>query len=307
MIPVAGVVQRPYRGVNRTAVGNVGFRTLFVSLQPNSLTVPDDMPPSLNIVLIGHSHVYAIWDAISAMRTDGAWPEDALLSFVPLKEKIYEPFLLSSPESRSDKIVINPRIVTDFRMFCAKPAKRMVVFTMLGGNQHNVISLANSGQPFDFVLDGFPEPVGGEAVDLVPAGVIRDLLLTTTRRYALAMEWLRTETTAPIFHLESPPPNPSNAHIAEHAGVLHDHFSRYGVASPTLRMKCWRLHSEIFRETCARSGIAFVPVPPESQDSNGFMVEKGWYIDPMHGNQWYGERVLRQMLALAGAGSIVER
>lgn len=264
----------------------------------------DDATPSLNIVFIGHSHVYAIWDAILAMRAAGAWPEDTLLSFIPLKERIYEPFLISGQEERSAEIVINPRIVADFRMFCAKPAKRTVIFTLLGGNQHNVISLANSGPPFDFILDSFPEPVSGAGVDLIPTGVIRDILLTTTRRYTFAMEWFRSETTAPIFHLESPPPNPSNTHIAGHAGPLQDHFLRYGVTSPALRMKCWRLHSKIFQEACVRSSINFVPAPPETQDPAGFMVEQGWYSDPMHGNQWYGEHVLRQMLSLAGVKDI---
>jgi hypothetical protein len=64
-----------------------------------------------------------------------------------------------------------------------------------------------------------------------------------------------------------------------------------------LRYKIWRLHSRIVAERCSELGIAFLPAPRETQDAQGFLRPE-FAGDATHGNEAYGEAVIRQLEAL---------
>lgn len=243
------------------------------------------------IVVIGHSHSSAIVDAAKARERRGALRPDHPLRFVLAAWSRDDPGAFVSRDPSSPGGTFNPALLDDFRSVITDTA---LVFVTFGGATHNGIGLCNYPPPYDFVLDD--EPDGTDlSKKIVPASLIEYLIRRYARPYLDATIALRALTDRPICHIESPPPIRSENHIRRHAGGFRERVDQYGVAPPALRRKLWRLHSRIFRQTCAGAGIDFLPAPAASMDADGFLLKEGWARDPTHGNSWYGEHVVRQI------------
>src|SRR5439155_25855688 len=110
---------------------------------------------------------------------------------------------------------------------------------------------------------------------------------------------LRSRTTSPLIHLESPPPIPSEKHIRAYPSFYEAKIGQRGVAPAVLRYKLWRLHSSLVQEYCRALDITFLPVPPEVQDEERMLCERAWTDDPTHGNAYYGRCVFRQLARIS--------
>ncbi|TPE52750.1 hypothetical protein [Amaricoccus solimangrovi] len=170
------------------------------------------------------------------------------------------------------------------------------IFSLIGGNGHNVFGLVYPVQPFDFHHPDHPERPPAAGAWIIPYEQVWDSVM---RRSLTRINELRAFVAAfpgRVIHLESPPPIPSQkwltAQLAERmasAGIPD-----YEVAAPSVRYKLWRVNSAIFRQECARHGIPFIPAPTEACDAEGFLLRRFW-ADPTHANAKYGALLLRQM------------
>jgi hypothetical protein len=74
------------------------------------------------------------------------------------------------------------------------------------------------------------------------------------------------------------------------------------VAGAGLRWRMWRLTSQLLRAEVAALGGIFLPVPAEACDQEGFL-RLDHAADPTHGNEAYGELLIRAIEDCGGAAS----
>lgn len=240
-----------------------------------SINIPEKLA---RCVIIGHSHSVAIQSALKH-RGVTAGPQ-----FLNLHEPQWAAALTDSGSGvLSDLLVGAPAI-----------------FSCIGGNGHNVIGLLDHPRPFDFVLEDEPDLTLMPDRELVPAAIVRDVIQQFIRPRLGELARVREcAPTAALFHLESPPPVPSEEHIARYPGIFRTQLETNSRVAPRLlRYKLWRTHCKLFQEACAEHDVTLIPVPAETRDEEGFLAAPYWNPDPTHGNAAYGERVLRQIFAV---------
>ena len=242
------------------------------------------------ILVIGQSHVAAIRSAAKARRE--ADPDRPRTRVIHTLEPQYAPEMIGE----GDDAACNPALAEAIRDQIARHAP--LVASAGGGNIHNAFGLIRHPRPWDFLLsDEAGPPLDPEAEPITEA------LVRAALEQALARDRLRLAEIGRIggdfVQLESPPPVADSGYIAHQADAYFQDrgLSDLGVASPGLRYKIWRLHSRIIADHCAQLGMRFLPVPRETQDAKGFLLPH-LAGDATHGNQAYGEAVIRALEAL---------
>lgn len=250
----------------------------------------------MKILVIGQSHTACVRAGANAHKGElsrkGVEIETVLVGearFKPWKERV------------SSGGVDGFQLVNTLRdEILSKVANSDLIFSYFGGNAHNILSLVDHPRPYDFVFSDertLPLIAGRE---VVPEQIVVGALRTSGRAYE-PLWFLRAVlqlVPGPIVHLESPAPVPSEEHIRKFAHVFREKIDQFGVAPALLRYKLWRLNSKLIRHECNALGVRYLPVPEGTIDANGYLVEAAWYRDPVHANQWYGQRVIEQVVRL---------
>ena len=238
------------------------------------------------ILVIGQSHVAAIRSAAKARRE--ADPDRPRTRVIHTIEPQYAPEV--------DGETFAPALEEAIRDQVARHDP--LIASASGGNVHNGFALIRHPRPYDFLLSGEAgPPLDPEAEPLTEA------LVRVALEEGLARDRVRLREISRIagdfIQLESPPPVADGAAIAAQADAYFKNraIGELGVASPGLRYKIWRLHSRIVAGYCAELGARFLPVPAELQDKQGFLRPE-YAGDATHGNQAYGEAVIRILESL---------
>lgn len=221
------------------------------------------------ILVIGTSHTTAIAGALT--------PEQSAAIDVMNIASFFDPV------GRRNKI-LHPEVAG---MFAPRH-----IFCCFGGSEHNVLGLMEAPTRFDFHSPTIPDIDASRWI--IPRAVVRATL-------AWRMEkWLQLATTltgmfaVPVAHLCSPPPFRDVDEKAQLPSAFQDQL-QFGIAPRPLRRKLHELHSEIAREHMASIGVRFIAPPAEAMDADGYLLRPFWSRDPTHGNQHYGQLVLRQI------------
>jgi len=229
------------------------------------------------VLFVGHSHITAVQ---AAHLESGGGAEFEFCGVTPPR---------FHPESQNG--MLHPAIM---ERILAAPTPLHI--SMIGGNDHCVICLANDARRFDFVLPEAPDLPIDPAAELVPAGLLRaELKRRVTPRLEM-LAALRAAVNGRLVHIESPPPVPAAAFIESSPDTFGPVLAARGVAPAGFRYKMWRLHSGLYSQACAELGVEFLPVPKEMQDEHGMLVQPAWR-DATHANAIYGRRVLAQLAA----------
>ncbi|HEV7279891.1 MAG TPA: hypothetical protein VGN57_06715 [Pirellulaceae bacterium] len=241
-------------------------------------------PVPVLALVIGNSHMKALRHAYQTREVKGR-REGLELQFIQV----------NLPEFRP--VVIEGRFQPGIEASIQSDRLQFIVSTF-GGNDHNVLGLVNHPQQFDFVLPEEPDlPLQADA-EILPHELLRRTLRARLAPTRELMAMLREATELPVLHLESPPTIPSEEHILHNRFGFPELIEEYGVAPAELRYKLWRLHSSLVQEICDELRFKFVPAPKAMQDERNMLVEEAWWYDPTHANEVYGERLVRQLLAI---------
>lgn len=241
------------------------------------------------ILVIGQSHIAAIRAAAKARRE--ADPDRLRTRVIHTIEPQYAPELVGEGEDAR----FSPALIETIADQITRHAP--LVASASGGNVHNAFALIRHPRPFDFLLsDEDGPPLDPEAEPLTEA-IVRAALEAGLVRERIRMREIGRNCGA-VIQLESPPPLADSAVIAAQADAyFRDRgLDTLGAASPGLRYKIWRLHSRIVARYCAELGLRVLPVPGEVQDEAGFLRPE-YSGDATHGNQAYGEAVIRALEA----------
>lgn len=233
------------------------------------------------ILVVGQSHLGAIQAAAKTHRE--TWPEELRTRVI---HTLAEPY-------RSEGREFGPLARAAVEDQIARHQPRLV--SMLGGNAHNTMSLMRPLRPFDFILHGDEDqgpPMEADS-ELVPEALVRAALEERLRPDFRRLEQLY-EIAGPFIHVESPPPLASDVFIRDRAEVyFRDSYDReIEPGSPGVRWRVWRLTSRILREKVEAMGCRFLLVPRTVLDEDGFL-RIDLAADPTHGNEAYGELLIR--------------
>ncbi|MEX5727168.1 hypothetical protein Ga0609869_000521 [Rhodovulum iodosum] len=236
-----------------------------------------------DILIIGHSHIFALF---SAHQTGFYQWQNARPRFVRLRTRAYRPELV---EGR-----LNPAIQAEL-----EHENLAAVFTLIGGNVHSALGLTNHPQPFDLILPDAPDLPLIEGAEILPYALVQEVIAVRSRGPLDMFDALAAATDLPVWQVEPPPPVASEKHIRQNPAEFADVIAERGVSPPALRYKLWRVHTALLAARGARHGAQYLPVPPDFCDSQGMLRLRGCADDPVHAAVSYGKAVLAQIDALA--------
>lgn len=173
----------------------------------------------------------------------------------------------------------------------------VVISTMLGGNTHNGLTLLECPEGLDLILPDEPDlPVIGDG-QLVPYALARSVLAEQCAIFLNDLRGIRSATTGRVFHVMSPPPIKDDAFLA--TVVERDPYfasaGRTKVTPASVRYKMWRLHSDIYADTCAELDVEVLAPPAEVTVGGKWLAPDCIGPDPTHGNSVYGSVILKQL------------
>ena len=244
-------------------------------------TIPSDETRKRRVFAIGHSHLTALKHGYEELTGSGETC-GVELELVQLLQERFHPEVV---DGRLGHAVAE----------ALSAASWDAVASLARGNLYNAIGFMAHPRMFDFVSPDAPEAPLHQGAEIVPASAIRRKMVDESEPLIALLTALRNATTAPIYHLESPPPIPSESHIRRYPGPFQKALEERSVNPPLIRWKLWRLQSGIFREVCDSLGITFVPTPSDMTGEDGLLAEHAWPLEPTHANTVYGKRQYRQI------------
>lgn len=229
------------------------------------------------MIVIGHSHVGAIHSAARSLGVE--------LHLIQMKTR--------SKASLVEAQTLHPDFLKEIQSYIEKDQSKFI-FSFIGGALHTGLGLLQHPQPFDFILPDRPDIPLNQNATILPYDAIKFTMARRLKFDLFVLSELRRRLNLPVIHFSSPPPVDNEAFILDTIRErLKEELGKQGVSPAPLRLKLWRVESEIMRERCDVEGIQFVPPPPEALD--GDYLADAYRKDPSHGNEAYGVLLVKQM------------
>jgi hypothetical protein len=246
-----------------------------------------DQESAISCVGFGHSHIVAIAHGCYALMEREEKFDDRLLE---------ARFFYFDGEELSPPIVegaLNPNLLKKIAEQNAQ-----CVLLSVGGNEHCALSIVQLQERFDFILGAEPDlPLEPEAT-VLPEAVVRETLREAMAEVIDTLRAFREATDLPLAQIQPPPPLPGSQVLANPGEFLHRIVDAGRLSSDWLRYKMWRVQDGLYRETCARLGVFYAPVPAEFITGDGMLAPLVWGKDATHANSLFGERMAREALSL---------
>lgn len=175
-----------------------------------------------------------------------------------------------------------------------------IIASAIGGNSHAALTLIATKR-IDFVLSHDDALPIDEEATIITEAQMADRLRPGLEHDLIRLRALR-QLVGPFWHLESPPPVRRKDWLEEKAEAFftaNPDFRAMGIAEPGIRYRAWRLANRIIKAELDRLGCGYVPVPRIVCGEAG-MLRPSHGRDATHGNQQFGEQVLRALEAAAG-------
>jgi hypothetical protein len=246
-----------------------------------------------NIICIGHSHLLSVKYSINR-HEEFIKKNNIKFTSIWLGDKKYSNYQKRNNKKENNKFNFNENIASYFSN--NKISNDDIVITFFGGNAHNIFGLVQHPMKFDFEFDNMPMLEECD-VTIIPTNLI-ELALKSQGGFP-ETEWaltaIRKLYKGRIIQCESPPPIYCNKFLAENAKAFDESFKKYGITSPLVRLKLWRMHSKLVEEICLKNNIEFMKAPKTFVDMYGYLSETGLSNDTTHANQEYGSAVIMQI------------
>jgi hypothetical protein len=174
-----------------------------------------------------------------------------------------------------------------------------LVVSTIGGNQHQLLSLIQHPLAFYF-FSNKKEKVSKINSDkqLVTYNILYDLLLRGIKSGdGKRLCRLKEHSRCQVYHLAPPPPKKNANHILKHheTNFAKSGIAEMGVSPPELRLNMWRLQVEVLKRITSECDIGLLLPPKESIDPDGFLAHEFYENDATHGNQKYGELIIKEL------------
>lgn len=260
----------------------------------------------MRVLLIGHSHIHAIDDAIKKNYAD-----DVTSALVPLNR--LEVAARSTPgQSTADLIpeaiaaAVKSLLGLDrlplYNVHKVCRDAGIVTIASVGGNAPNTLGLLQIGAPFDFAVPGDPAPLLVDRERLEYSAVL-DMFTARGKGYFDQIDAICRIVQNDVFFVEAPPVKSDEAYLEANLDTYFRDIlkgRRPNFNPPSVRLKLWRANAVAFRQAAEKAGATYVEAPAAGRDDEGFLAPRA-YHDATHANAWYGALVFEEVRRLAEA------
>ena len=175
----------------------------------------------------------------------------------------------------------------------------VVLVSMVGGNQYNVLGMLVHPEPFDFLLEGDDPATLTPDARVIPASQIEaafDHFLSGTLSQQV-QELLRAFPGKIKLHVEPPPPKEDGDYIRKNAESYFQTEENINlkVSPAPFRRRLWVAQSRALDRLCNNLGMTLIRAPEDSMDESGYLQRDAYGADATHANAVYGEMLLRQL------------
>jgi len=163
-------------------------------------------------------------------------------------------------------------------------------------------------EPFDFVYSGdYLMPLERGAT-IVPEALVKMTFRQTLQELADLLQRLSDKSPREIVVIGSPPPKRQDMfekgvrreqYFLDRLPHLSLSLDEMKVTSEWVRLKLWRLHQDVMRRTAVENGATYMPIPPSTQDADGFLLPELAFIDATHANEHYGVLIMAELIKLS--------
>lgn len=239
-------------------------------------------------VAFGHSHVVALARGFDKMLAEPRHPNG---SFHYLHDPRFSPNLIEE----DGRETLNPKM----RRLVDDVGSGPVVLSV-AGNEHNVLSILQTFPTFDFILGERPDIPLERTAEVFPEAMVRETLRDWLDDAFRLLAAFRAASSAPMAQIEAPPPLPRDRVLACPGELLSDATSSDKLSPESFRYKVWRVQAALYRETCRKCGIIYVPVFPDMIDDAGMLAAPFHGNDATHANAAFGHRMMKEAFHLLG-------
>lgn len=242
---------------------------------------------------LGHSHVVALAKGAYELQMRGATLDGAPIAcrFHYLYDAAYEPAFVDSAGDGA----LNPAIVSAL----TENNPRFIVAS-IGGNEHNVLSIAQRDGKFDFILGENPDLPFDESAEPIPEAAVRETLRDWMEDKMAILRAAHALSAAPIVLVEPPPPLPREQVLAYPGEFFRSAFDRRNLSPDVLRHKMWRVQTGLLRELAAEVDAIYVETPADMIDARGMLPRNAWGKDATHANDAYGAAIMTRAFDSVG-------
>lgn len=207
--------------------------------------------------------------------------------------------------AKADKSRGNLPLADAFERTASLEPDDMMVISIAGA-LHNGVGLLQHETPFDFFTRGDENMTLAKGCVVVPENALSDMLKVMAQPNK-KIAALRAKARCPVYHLATPPPKEDGAFIMARMTRYRERLvAEAGVNHAATRLKFWKLEMRVLAHLCAEWTMHLVLPPVEAQTPEGFLKPEYYADDATHANAGYGELVLRQLEAVAGATALAK-
>lgn len=243
------------------------------------------------LVVAGHSHAAAILEAKLGDQDSGTLREINVC---------YTSDLAAGPPGDEE-----------YWNFVAKMAQYKDLVIIWNGNQHNANFLFQTSPPFALVQANSNERSAERSNDyrLISQSMMEAFFQPSFSELKPIVESITGARSVSL--LPGPAPKP-HSHIVSRianeeffvgvANSLGVNISDLTITSDSLRVQMWQILVDQLKQTARDLGVNFIPVPEETIDENGLLLEVFWTPDVTHANNAYGIAVANHILKSVSGG-----
>jgi hypothetical protein len=169
------------------------------------------------------------------------------------------------------------------------------VVSMLFGNHHRALALAQYSQPADVHVPGHLELGATSGAQIVPYDLVFQRIAKNFNEQSVALlrEMAAARPDAPVAIVPPPPPPPvqSDDYPLERGSSVVKRYLNAHASPLRLRLKLWLINRNVLQDAAQSLGLRLLDLPADVFDSEGFLAESYWG-DGLHGNRQFYRRML---------------
>ncbi|MBV8634336.1 MAG: hypothetical protein JO002_07585 [Burkholderiaceae bacterium] len=174
------------------------------------------------------------------------------------------------------------------------------LFSFVHGNEHSILSLVQHAQPYDFFEPWDPGSMLAPGSQPIAFDIVRQQMEQAINSSVAALAMLRSKLPQlRVVHVMAPPPIESEEHIRNTPEVFRERIEKTGITPLSIRLKYYRLAQRMLGDSLQALRIDLLACPEQAIGPTG-AIKDDYAYGATHGNERYGELVLRQMTAIAG-------
>lgn len=171
-----------------------------------------------------------------------------------------------------------------------------IIVCVLGGNQHQMLSLVQHPVVFDFFSEDSSVSTNIDC-QIIPRAQVIDLIQSTLNvKDITRLKKLRRVSDCKFLQICPPPPKQHLSHIKKfEQGFREKGILEFGISPDSLRIKFFHEQVKLLASISNEVGCQLIYPPDLAVTTEGFLAQNYYANDASHANMAYGALILEQI------------